>query len=95
MRDEQACLVLDGLRIHMLNSGWQSSCGFDIHISKSVRFFSAVQLLLACVCRVDCRRCRTQTGGTCLVTDAGDGEGGFLGSAKQPRFRGKRRNAHD
>ena len=24
------------------------------------------------------------------MTDAGDGEGGFLGSAKEPRFRGKK-----
>ena len=53
----------------------------NIHISKSVRFFSAVQLLLACVCRVDCRRCRTQAGNH-LVTDAGFGQEGFSKSVR-------------
>ena len=53
----------------------------NIHISKSVRFFSAVQLLLACVCRVDCRRCGTQAGNH-LVTDAGFGQEGFSKSVR-------------
>ena len=72
--------------IQMLNSGLQSLCDWlmqvlNIHISKSVRFFSAVQLLLACVCRVDCRRCRTQAGNH-LVTDARFGQEGFSKSVR-------------
>ena len=72
--------------IQMLNSVLQSLCDWlmqalNIHISKSVRFFSAVQLLLACVCRVDCRRCRTQAGNH-LVTDARFGQEGFSKSVR-------------